>query len=114
MVSLDFIIQIINQQNYSEKIYKIVTVNKFHYLQLFLLLVVFLLSILLYFFNLIYSYIIEYTRDLFLSIKRIIYYAIQSELKYILIIPILASIYFAINLPVFYDEAWTYINFTSK
>ena len=114
IASLDFIIQLINEQKYSEKIYKIVTVNKFHYLQLFLLLVVFLLSILLYFFNLVYSYIKEYARDLFLSIKRIIYYAVHTELKYVLIIPILASIYFAINLPVFYDEAWTYINFTSK
>ena len=33
---------------------------------------------------------------------------------WILIIPVFASIYYAMQLPVSYDEAWTFLNFTNK
>ncbi|MBX2929653.1 MAG: glycosyltransferase family 39 protein [Saprospiraceae bacterium] len=38
----------------------------------------------------------------------------RSRAKYLLIIPLSASVYFAVTLPVSYDEAWTYLNFTTK
>lgn len=38
----------------------------------------------------------------------------RSKAKYLLFIPLLSSVYFAATLPVSYDEAWTYLNFTTK
>jgi hypothetical protein len=38
----------------------------------------------------------------------------RSKAKYLLLIPLLSSVYFAATLPVSYDEAWTYLNFTTK
>lgn len=37
-----------------------------------------------------------------------------SPAKYLLILPVGASVYYTLTLPVNYDEAWTYLNFTSK
>jgi hypothetical protein len=37
-----------------------------------------------------------------------------SNLLYLIIIPLLASIYYAIKMPVSYDEASTYVNFSSR
>lgn len=37
-----------------------------------------------------------------------------SPAKYLLLLPVAASVYYALSLPVNYDEAWTYLNFTSK
>ena len=38
----------------------------------------------------------------------------KKTLGFVLMIPVLASIYFALSMPVSYDEAWTYLNFTQK
>ena len=32
----------------------------------------------------------------------------------VLIIPIFASVFYALKMPVSYDEAWTFLNFTNK
>ncbi len=52
------------------------------------------------------------------SLRRSLQSLVQSSraggLPYVLILPLLASCWYALHIPVNYDEAWTFLNFTEK
>jgi Dolichyl-phosphate-mannose-protein mannosyltransferase len=113
-VCLEYVISVINQKQNSEKIFGLITLNKFRYLQTLLIFIFILIGFSLYYFKHILNFINLCLRELYFSINQAIQRVLKSEIKYLLIIPILSSIYFAFYLPVSYDEAYTYLNFTSK
>ena len=86
----------------------------FHFLELILGITIFCLLICYFYFKPFSAFIKKFTKDTFHSIYKIFVEVFNSEQKYFLIIPIASSIYFAIQLPVSYDEAFTYLNFTSQ
>jgi len=86
----------------------------FHFLELLLAITIFCLIICYFYFSPFSILINKFTKDTFHSVYRIFVEVFSSEQKYLLIIPISSSIYFAIHLPISYDEAFTYLNFTSK
>jgi hypothetical protein len=101
-------------QKNASKIYELLTVSRFHQLQCLVFIVLLSLALILFYFNRIYAIIAFYVRDFASVIKASCRLCLRSEAKYILILPLLASVWFAVQLPISYDEAFTYLNFTSR
>ncbi len=66
-VCLEYFIQTINQKQYSEQIFGLITYNKFRLLQTILVLIIIFISFLIYYFKTIYNFIDTDIRDLFIS-----------------------------------------------
>lgn len=109
-----FLIKLSGKENYTDKIFNIITPAKYIGLVISLFVFACLFGILLWRFEYIYLKIQTVTKKFAHSFASIFKNALSTDLKYLLIIPLSASVYFAFTLPVSYDEAWTYLNFTSK
>ena len=109
-----YLIDRIGESARQEQILTLVSERKFLILQIVLLMVAAMLAAL--FINLqritaisyaAYVYIKDHIRALFTQLW-------DTEVKWILILPLISAVFFALWMPVSYDEAWTYLQFTSK
>lgn len=112
--SVHWLIQAMGEADQEQQILSLFTGSKFLVLQVMLIAVISFLITVLFLFNRIwmfyaacYSYLIQ---QVTLHIRQLI----STEIKWILIIPFFSAVYFACTMPVSYDEAWTYLQFTSK
>lgn len=108
------LINLIGLNDYIDKIFEILTPLKFYTLSVYAL-VFFLLIIKLFYF------ILKNNKKLLLDIKNfnskfLIYFKKLIKLKiiYLLIIPVFTSLFLITNLPITYDEAFTYLNFIDR
>ncbi|WP_033417686.1 hypothetical protein [Cytophaga aurantiaca] len=97
-----------------EKILNMVSPKKFLILQLMCVAVaagftflLFILDRIILFFKSVYTFI---KRNVYILLNELRY----TEIKWLLIFPLGSSVFFAIVMPVSYDEAYTYLQFTSK
>lgn len=98
----------------SSKLEKLLTLNRYRSVQLFLLVISGSLLFGLFRLDRISAFISRLIQESSDGIKSCLISITKTELKYILILPVLASVYFAITLPVSFDEALTYLVFTSR
>lgn len=112
--TFDFFFSSFHLQPHAEKISAILTPAKFKLLQKLVVAVILILSGVFYYFDDLYKSVSFYVSELSKAFYRCMKCVFTSEGKYALILPFLASVYFAVTMPVSYDEAWTYLNFTSK
>jgi hypothetical protein len=78
-----------------------------------LILVLFLIGVFANFSKLQYKFK-NFINQSLKSIINLFQNELKSQTLFIIIIPLASSIYFGFSLPVSYDEAWTFINFTSR
>lgn len=109
-----YLIDRIGESARQEQILTLVSERKFLILQMVLLIVAVMLAVA--FINLdritaissaAYIYIREHLQVLLAQL-------LNTEVKWILILPLISAVFFALWMPVSYDEAWTYLQFTSK
>jgi Dolichyl-phosphate-mannose-protein mannosyltransferase len=98
----------------SIKLEKILTLNRYRSVQLFMLSISGILLFSLFRLDQISAFINRLIHESADGIKSCYNAITKTDLKYILILPFVASIYFAITLPVSFDEALTYLVFTSR
>jgi hypothetical protein len=112
--TLDFLVSCFHQQQHRENIAGLLTAGKFKLLQRLAIAIILILSGVLYYFNDIYRSISYAVVALLKTLQHNLLIVFRSEGKYALMVPLLASVYFALVMPVSYDEAWTFLNFTSN
>lgn len=100
--------------HYRTKIFELIDIRKFHMLQLILLIVCFILAVTIYFFQPLYRSIVKYLNNIRHSFKMSVLQNFQLPFLFILIVPFFTSLYYAIKIPISYDEAWTYLNFSTR
>ncbi len=88
--------------------------NKFYAIQGVIFILVLVLTIILKFSNIILHNISLYFKDLLSSFFKSIKVLYDKHNLVIILSPILTIVYYSINLPMSYDEAFTYLNFSSK
>jgi hypothetical protein len=103
-----------NQQANVQKIKSLLTPEKFQLIQACAVLMLFGFGVIFYWVDVLSRTLSHWTKVLFVSARNTLLTIYKSEAKFILFLPIFASVYYAIALPVSYDEAWTYLNFTSR
>jgi drug/metabolite transporter superfamily protein YnfA len=108
------LIKYFEYEKYREQISKLISPSKFLYLQVGLVILILGLIIIYQFINAIVANLLFYTKDLKDSFFRTTAILTNRYNAVILIIPSITIIYFAIILPISYDEAWTYLNFSSR
>lgn len=109
-----YMISSIGERNRTEQILALVSEMKFIILQIMCLIIAVLFFILLLtldkvvaFFHSVFLFVKSNVSDLVVAWRK-------TNVKWILIIPFISSVFFAVYMPVSYDEAWTYLQFTSK
>jgi hypothetical protein len=112
--SLEYGIIFLNAGKYYENIFDLISKDKFTVIQISLGFFGITLLFVFKFFEVIYTNISYYINDLYVSSYSIIKKELSSNTKYILLVPFLSAVYFALHLPVAYDEAWTFLNFTNR
>lgn len=111
--SMSFLISSMHEEARADKIVELVTENKFLILQIILLVTVVVLILLLGRYNAVW----EFTRKHFKEFKKSVgevFTDARTEARLIFILPFASFTFFAFYLPVAYDEASTYLNFTSR
>lgn len=98
----------------SRKLEKLLTLNRYRSVQFFLLLLSGVLLLGLFRLHRISAFLSRLIQESTEGMKSCLNTISKTEIKYILILPIMASVYFAITLPVSFDEALTYLVFTSR
>ncbi len=98
----------------SQKLEKLLTLNRYRSVQLFLLLICAILLFCFFRLDRISAFSSRFMQESAEGIKSCLNTITKTELKYILVLPFFASVYFAIILPVSFDEALTYLVFTSR
>jgi hypothetical protein len=109
-----YLIDRIGESARQEQILALVSERKFLILQIVLLIAAAILVVVFINLNRItevgytaYVYIKEHIQALLTQLRN-------TEVKWILILPLISAVFFALWMPVSYDEAWTYLQFTSK
>ena len=117
-IGYDQVIQLLAKQlttnKDSSKLEKFLTINRFRSVQLFILLISGILLFCLFRLDRISTFINRLIRESGDGIKSCLNAITKTDLKYILVLPFVAAVYFAITLPVSFDEALTYLVFTSR
>lgn len=108
------LLKLFKYEKYEDKIKLLLTQNKFYFVQGLVFILVLALTIVLKFSNTILKTISLYFKDLISSFFKSIKVLYDKHNLLVILPPILTIVYFAINLPISYDEAWTYLNFSSK
>lgn len=101
-------------EKHEEKIKLLISKNKFHYLQGGIFILILALCIILIYIKTILNFFVFYLKDLKFSLIKSVKGLTDKYNIAILLFPILAIVYYAVNLPISYDEAFTYLNFSSK
>lgn len=112
--SLSILIDTFNYQVYSDKIKLLLSENKFRYLQIFLSIQIAFLGVLIKYYAIVYSKIVICIQDLRNSLIQLIKNLSNLYVLLILVLPLSAALYFAFSLPISGDEAYTFVNFTSR
>ena len=112
--SISAAIKYFKYEKYQEQIKLLVTKNKFENIQAGIFIFILLLIIILKFSNTILNNIFYYLKDLRSSLVKCLNFLSYKHSIAILLLPILTIFYYAVNIPISYDEAWTYLNFSSK
>jgi hypothetical protein len=112
--SLEYGIIFLSAGKYYENIFDLISKDKFTVIQISLGFFGITLLFVFKFFDVIYKKISYYINDLYVSSYFIIKKELSSNTIYILFVPFLSAVYFALHLPVAYDEAWTFLNFTNR
>lgn len=112
--SISELIKHLKYEKYQEQIKLLVTKNKFHYIQAGIFTLILALIIILKFSNTILNNIFYYLQDLRSSLVKCLNVLSYKQHLAILLLPLLTIVYYAVNLPISYDEAWTYLNFSSR
>ena len=102
----------IHQEEHLDIALKFVSAPEFRLLQILLLACNLLLFAGLMLNKRIIPAVSNFFSTLYQSVKFIAQQVSTSRGKFVLTIPLACSIYYAIRLPVTYDEAWTYLYFT--
>ncbi len=113
-ITVLFLIQSIGETNRTDKILNLVSIDKFRMLQLSLFIFSLLLLVFAVFMNKIWNFIAACLSYIQKNSYALYVDFISTEIKWILLLPFISSIFFAVYMPVSYDEAWTYLQFTSK
>ncbi len=114
MGSIESIVSIVGTKKTAGDLSAIISPQRFTYIQILLLAVTAVLATLLWKFNLIYNTAYYYVGSLMRFTKSVVITSLTSPLKYLLIIPVAGTFYYAIIMPICYDEGLTYLYFTSK
>jgi len=111
---LDYALVVIDQPEKKKEALKILTPEVFTFSQILLALLVIALSFLFFKTNTLSPYIQKAINYFLVALKNVFGELKSSTTIFVLIIPFLASVYYAVILPVSYDEAYTYIYMVSK
>ncbi len=112
--SIESILSIVNTRKTSKDLSALISADRFRKIQLLLTAVIIALVMLIWKFNEVYTSVTKYASSLFQFTKSLFITSARSENKYLLIIPVAASFYYAFMMPILYDEGLTYLYFTSK
>ena len=112
--SIESILSIVNTRKSSHDLSAIISEQRFHYIQMLLVVLIAALVLLLRNFNELYKISIYYIKSLFTFLKSLVITTLTTENKYLLLVPVSGIFYYAIVMPVCYDEGLTYLYFTSK
>ena len=113
-ITINKLIDITGQKYYHSKIFTLVNQDVFSKLQLIGLIISLVYMFIIYRFDTVYENITDLIISLFKRIQTLTKEVSVSRVKYLLIMPVISSIYYAVVLPVSLDEAYMYLNFTSK
>ena len=108
------LIEYFKYEKYQEQITALISQTKFYYLQAGVVILIVALIIIFKFINIIITNSHFYFKDLKECFFKITHILSNPYNAAILIIPTVCIIYYAIILPISYDEAWTYLNFSSR
>ncbi len=112
--SMHYLIDSIGEAARADKIFELVTAGKFLILQSIGILCILLLISVLFFFQkigILMTLSVAYLKRHICILSTDL---LVTEVKWIVLIPLISSVFFAVIMPVSYDEAWTYLQFTSK
>ncbi|MGL6268146.1 MAG: hypothetical protein ACRC2O_09465, partial [Chitinophagaceae bacterium] len=112
--TIGYITSITARNKSSRVLYEMISPAKFQFLKILLAIFILLLLFIIQKFKYIYAYFSILVQEIISLFKKIKDILLQPGLGYILIIPVAASVYYAITIPVNYDEAVTYELFSSK
>lgn len=111
---MHYLINAIGEAARADKIMELVAPDKFLILQSIGIFCIVVLASILVLFEKIWSQaaavFIYFKRQIQLLVTDLLY----TEVKWVLVIPLISSVFFAVSMPVSYDEAWTYLQFTAK
>jgi len=105
---------LVSGENKTDKLYSLISQKKFHYIQLYLTFLSLITVLLLLSYNRFYTFLFSRTYDFGHSLRKLFQDLFENKYRYILFLPILASVYYAIKMPVSFDEALTYLVFTTR
>lgn len=108
------LIKLFKYQKYQDQIKLLISKNKFHIIQGGIFILILTLIIILKFINTLLNNILYYLKDLTSSFFKGAKVLRDKYNIAILLLPILTIVFYAVYLPISYDEAWTYLNFSSK
>lgn len=108
------LIRLFKYEKYQDQIKLLISKNKFYYTQGGIFILILALIIILKYSNTILSIVFCYLKDLRSSFLKSVNVLSYKHNVATLLLPTLAIVYYAINLPISYDEAWTYLNFSSR
>lgn len=112
--SIESILSVVNTRKNSSDLSAIISEPRFRYIQFLLVALIAVLIMLLWKFKDLYNLSAYYINSLIKFLKTLLVTTIATENKYLLIVPIGGIFYYAIVMPVCYDEGLTYLYFTSK
>jgi hypothetical protein len=108
------LIKLFNFEDYSDQIKLLFSENKYRYFQILLIVQIVFFAIMIKNHAIIFNKTVLYLHDLRDSLLKLIRNMFNRHVILILLIPLCTVIFYAFYLPITYDEAWTYLNFTSK
>lgn len=111
---IDYLLSVINKIDRKEDTLHLISKKSFTFIQAGLCIISLLITVLIIKFDLVYRYIHKLVNIIISAFKTIWIDIKTKNALFVLIIPFSASIYFGLTIPISYDEAYTYLTFTSK
>lgn len=112
--TMTFLIHAIGEASRSDKILALVTARKLFILQILIFVICSVLLLIILSLDAILNYALSCLVYINKSLTHFKSDIAGTEVKWILCIPFVGAVFFALYMPVSYDEAWTYLQFTSK
>jgi len=108
------IIKLFNFEDYSDQIKLLFSESKYSYFQILLIVQIVFFTIMIKNHAILFTKTVLYFHDLRNSLLKLIKNLFNKHVILILLIPLSTVIFYAFYFPIAYDEAWTFLNFTSK
>jgi hypothetical protein len=99
MGSIDSIISIVGTKKTNQDLTAIISQDRFRYIQLLLAALFVTVLLMLWKFNKIYSTVAAYISSLYEFLKSAVITSFRSEHKFLLMVPVIGSFYYAIIMP---------------